>query len=189
MRAAWVILLAVLACVGRPEENTMNADSSPPPIPTSAWDRKEWRGSIPVSYAGFPLNFVGVLQCPSFATNLDVLIDFSNTEMAASQPQSLRLQTYVAVYAQVDNEKKYLAQYVLQTHLGKSGPSPYPDSSLSNPYAAMYQDPGGNTFVIHAGGAAGVLWGVEMTFQPFNPSILTQITNLQVSAIAHGVER
>lgn len=165
------------------------------PAPASEWDRKYWLGSLrsgPV--AGAPsVGAVGVTEHKAFATNCDVLVDFSQStyDFFAEQPI-----LYVAVYAVSHvGGKSYQAQFTASPpHFGQPFPlitaTPFPSGvippngrGITAPPAAML---GTRSFIIQATKVGAMLWGTEVVFVSTPGS--QPITNVAIASIAHGRE-
>jgi hypothetical protein len=163
----------------------------------SVWDRKSWRGTLQatINAGGTPPvgSRIGVLEWDSVATNLDVLVDFSDTEFALGNSLLDNPPVFFALYTFSGNQKVYRAQFFGNpvTGMFQANYPIFPPSGLSDPQGTAI--PSGlasvdvsNTFLLQASGNAAQGWGIEVGLAQ---SIdVTQITRLFVCGIAHGVE-
>jgi hypothetical protein len=134
----------------------------------SAWDRKWWRGAVP-TITDAPTG-VGVFEHGVFATNIDAVFDFSQTEIASPVVSAGIL---VFLYAFSSNIRVYRAIFEIGPSVGVA--------SVTNPVqGSAIQD--GNRFIVQASGNGASGWGIQVSGSNVN------LTNMWISSIAHGVE-
>jgi hypothetical protein len=153
--------------------------SEPKPEPAS-WERVIKRGSLSFSQliAG-EVPLVGWFEISTFATNLDVIIDFGE----ATYP----LDGYVIVVPTVQGMSGTALAQLGNFHV-------YPGTGISAsevfvPGSCTCTQPAGlasQQFLVHAGGLAGLSWGIQLAYVGF--TFGEQVQGLVVTGIAHGRE-
>jgi hypothetical protein len=154
----------------------------------SAWSYKSAR-SVGLTVQGTTPAFQGLLQhsgaelLPAgYASDFDILVDFSQTSLAIGAPGALDATVYIALYAQCLNIQKYRAQFGLNPTTG-AFVSTVPSGTAEN--GQVYQD--GNGFLIQARDTAALVWGVQIGIAGSIPGFT--MNKLFVGSIAHGIER
>ncbi len=150
------------------------------------WDRLFVRKSV-LAKGNPPFLFVGALESSQgLATNFDVLVDYGSADF---DPPIIgpTFALFVAVWvaSAAGSGRTYRAQYQLSPATGilpVALPTPV---LLPSAWSSAEQSGGlgGLQFLIHAGGVAGVQWGLDIS--GFGAGAAH---NLIFSAIAHGKE-
>jgi hypothetical protein len=154
----------------------------------AVWEKKSWRGNIPITgqfiggtYVG---SIIGVLEFSQPVTNLDVLIDTSGTEIGQAGTSDASLLVFLYTFA--GNIKVYRAQWQIVPRATVG----FNVSPFTARAASSSTDTGGSATPndqTDFSGNVGLGWGLELAT---SPDILfpNGVTNLFVSAIAHGRE-
>jgi hypothetical protein len=155
----------------------------------SAWSQRIARTfTVSTEATAVPAGFVGCgehtpkdLEPAGYATNLDVIIDLSRSPLAIGLPTALDGTVWIALFAQVLNQRVYRAQFSLNPTTGFA-PSMVPSGGAVP--GTCIQD--GNTFLVQAGQFPALVWG--LTIAATGPVAGFQIGNVWVGSIAHGIE-
>jgi hypothetical protein len=168
---------------------------------TTEWDRQSWRGSVPIGGSIFfdtlqQISFIGTLESRVPATNLSVIVDLSQSELALPTPTAVNSALLLAIYAFANNIKVYRSVWFFEP-----GVAPVNVATLAFPpytIAADIQPPTGaaqggtntNVFLMQGFGDVSQGWGIDASLVAANiiPTTPAQITNVFLGAIAHGVE-
>jgi hypothetical protein len=133
----------------------------------SVWDSKWWRGTVPISPGN---NGIGTVEHRCFATCCDIVVDFSETNVAL--PIVFPSGLVLGIYAFVGSIKTYRAIFQISPSQGII--------ANEGKIGTCIQD--GNRFLIQADPVAANGWGVEVQ------SGVVQIISMFINSIAHGVE-
>lgn len=154
------------------------APAVPPPEPAS-WLRVWKRGSVAYQ-AGLPqVPLVGWLECATYATNLDAIIDWG----AATFPNDVTMYAGPWVQGLAGCGKTYLGRFTFQPSAGIIS------STIFVPGTCYMMQPAGLNslqFILHAGGVAGIVWGLDLGL--LGVGFGESVQNLLVTGIAHGRE-
>jgi hypothetical protein len=150
------------------------------PPPPANWVPKLTRGNVSFTSATAQPVFIGFAEWNVFATNLDILIDFSGADFSLSGAD-LFVRTYIQGASATG--KRIIGSYQI---FPGTGVTPHLLNDAVHSYCIQ---PGGIDslqFLLHTGGFAAPSWGVE--FASFALAIGPVVSNLIVSGIAHGRE-
>lgn len=158
---------------------------------SSAWSVKGMRsftlfspGATPGIFQGIVTHTAKDLEPAGYATDLDVIVDLSQSSIAMGLAGAVDASVYIALWSQVLTQRKYRAQYALNPTTGFLV-SVYPSGMLqAGDDGNCIQD--GNRFLVQMR-EVGLVWGFDMAAAGSVPNFA--VTGVNVSSICHGIER
>ena len=160
----------------------------------AAWSRKSWVGSVPATIDPTGSSFVhlyGVTEHAGLATNLDIIVDFTQVKRPTGVTVAVLVATYVVSHV---GQKIYQGQWLFGLPSYASGIAPPPSTLVKFPFPVPTTLGGtqvlsGYTGIMQNGGVAGMLWGIEIgVTQSTATPAQQELRNLFVGSIAHGRE-
>lgn len=158
-------------------------------LPPAAWSPKHWVGALgsivdPTGLAH--VRYVGVTEHAILASNLDVILDFTQARRPTGFAAQFYLQTYVVSHV---GQKIYQGRWVLEFAAFAGSVAPPPTSIT--PGLGGTQTLNGYTAILQNGDVAGMLWGIEAAavVQGLPSGQIGQFANVFIGSIAHGRER
>lgn len=171
--------LAALSCTSDPRLIEPQKDGAAVQTP-SVWERKSWEGTVPRQDQ---VNGIGILEFACTATALDVMVDFSNSNIAlpavfppiSAAGPGISLEIYT-----------FSGNLQLIKGAGVFAPSGIDESIVPiDLQARVTQD--GNRFLVQVSGNIALGWGIRAAAVS-SASTPIGVTGLWIGAIAHGVE-
>jgi hypothetical protein len=160
------------------DEGTLSDPTPPGPAPSN-WIRVQRKGPLSFNSAPALPVPVGFLEAAGFATNFDVIIDWSS----AVYPADVYVVAAITVQQLPGTGRKQLGIF----HLSPTGGVSFSDVYVpGSTYCVQPEGIGGQQFLLHGGGVAGLVWGLELALVGF--TFGEEISQLVCTGIAHGRE-
>jgi hypothetical protein len=162
------------------DASTLPTDLTDPQPQPASWVRVTKKGSISFSnlVAG-EVPLVGWFEVPIQATNFDVIIDFGE----ANYPIDGYVEVVPTLQGMPGTGIAQLGEFHIYPGTGVSSSDVFiPGSCTCVQGGAL----AAKQFLLHAGSNAALVWGLRIAYVGF--TFGEQVTNLVVTAIAHGRE-
>lgn len=153
----------------------------------SVWDRKSWRGALPVNnVSSIPIIVGTVEHHVTLATNMDVFIDLTGALIGGAPIGTAFAILNAAIYVQESNQKVYVSQWQFALNPGPNTPTKnnFPAAVVPGDGGASLNS--GFAWLVLGSAVASGVWGLELSAP--GGTGLSQITNIFVGSICHGVE-